>query len=229
MNFSVESGNSFSTSMTSAASSVPLGCMIGSFCIIFSLYVTFIVYLGIYGFSNPDSDAWVGHLSVPDNSKTFRMELYPTEEAMKGANATNNVHMHGRLVAWFTWGFWNCMTPIILAICLHFTAKVLPAVSEICRVGVMLGTCCSSVGWFITGIMWRWSSDAQFAVGTLVPSGKSAEEWKTITTADKSLYQVKSGDFMYYYYLIVLLAIPSLCYCACCVGAIWAIKNFDKD
>ena len=143
MNFSYESGTSISTSMTSAASGVPLTCMIGSCCILFSLYVTLIVYLGIYSYSNPDSDAWVGHLAVPDNSKTFRMELYPTEEAMKGANATNNVHMHGRLVAWFTWGFWNCITPFIMMVIAAVTKKVLPTASAVCTGIVMSGACCS--------------------------------------------------------------------------------------
>ena len=51
-----------------------------------------------------------------------------------------------------------------------------------------------------------------------MPGGKTVEEWKIITEADQSLYQVKSGSFMLHYYLIMLIGMPSLCYCLCCVA-----------
>lgn len=35
------------------------------------------------------------------------MHLYATENEALNANATKNVHMHARLVAWFTWGFFE--------------------------------------------------------------------------------------------------------------------------
>ena len=88
---------------------------------------------------------------------------------------------------------------------------------------------CSLLAWFITGILWRWSSDTQFAVGSLVPSGKTDEEWKGITTADASLYQVKSGNFMYYYYLISLISSVSICYIICCVVGCLGYGKFSAS
>ena len=133
------------------------------------------------------------------------MQLFASYEELSAAGGNNNVHMHARLVSWFTWGFYNFVLPIAV---LPFVACCLcssPAAGLMCYGCTTMSCACSMLAWFITGIIWRFSTDGQFAVGTLVPSGKTAEEWSNITKAEGSLFQVKSGNFMYYYYLIVLI------------------------
>ena len=47
------------------------------------------------------------------------------------------------------------------------------------------------------------------------------EEWKGITHAQGSLFQVKSGNFMYVFYMIYLVMACLMCCCcclACCLG-----------
>ena len=150
-------------------------------------WITFLIFLGIYGFNNPDKDAWLGY--TQDSNKDISMKLYDNELDMKLAGATNNLHMHARLVAWFTWGFWNNLVPIMTSIVVGILYKTCNATfASVFWATMGCLTCCSSLGWFVTGIIWRWSSDAQFAVGTLVPSGKTPEEWKAVTEADNSLY-----------------------------------------
>ena len=113
--------------------------------------------------------------------------------------------MHARLVSWFTWGFFNYVVAIAIlpfVVCCLYKS---PSVGLMCYATTMMSCSCSGLAWFISGIIWRWSTDGQFAVGALVPSGKTAEEWSNITKAEGSLFQVKSGNFMYYYYLLVLI------------------------
>ena len=63
------------------------------FVISLAIWVTFVVFLGIYAFDNPDKDVWLGYLASNDPANP-RMELYATEAALKSANAINPVHMH---------------------------------------------------------------------------------------------------------------------------------------
>ena len=134
------------------------------------------------------------------------MQLFASYEELSTAGGGKNyVHMHARLVSWFTWGFYNLAVPIAMVPFVACCLYQIPFVGLMCYATTMLSCACSSLAWFITGIIWRWSTDGQFAVGTLVPSGKTAEEWSDITKAPGSLFQVSSGNFMYYYYLIVLI------------------------
>ena len=87
-------------------------CLCTCGCTVLGIWLLLVIYLGIYSFNNPDNDAWLGHLEVAGNSKVLQMQLYPNETDLKAANATHNVHVHARLVTWFTWGFWNFMAPI---------------------------------------------------------------------------------------------------------------------
>lgn len=88
-------------------------CCVSLTCLIFvGVWLTFLIYLGIYSFDNPDKDAWLGHVPVKENIKSIQMELYPSEQALKTAGADSQyIHMHARLVAWFTWGFFTHISP----------------------------------------------------------------------------------------------------------------------
>ena len=181
-------------------------CCASSICIVlFGVWLTFMIYLGVFAFDNPDKDVWLGHMQE-SGDKAVKMQLFSSYEELTAANANSHVHMHGRLVAWFTWGFYQFILPIAL---LPIVACLLicggPVAGLFCYAATMLSCGCSVMAWFITGIIWRWSTDGQFAVGTLIPSGKTADEWSTITKAEGSLYQVKSGNFMAYYYLTILI------------------------
>ena len=116
-------------------------------------------FLKIYAYDNPDREAWLGHISVEGNSLSLQMGLYASEQDLKAANATSNIHVHARLVAWFTWGFWNNILPIVIGAVFLFLALINPAVSLVFQGVFGCLSCCSSISWFITGIIWRWSAD----------------------------------------------------------------------
>ena len=101
-----------------------------------------------------------------------------------------------------------------LAILLFF---VNPFVGMTCWTVTNCITGCSTLAWFITGIIWRWSSDTKYAVGVTPTGGKSLEEWKQVTKAQDSLFQVKSGNFMYYYYMIWFVFVCIGLCCCCCL------------
>ena len=42
-------------------------------CVLMGVWLTFLIYLGMYSFSNPDKDAWLGHLTVADKTTVIAM------------------------------------------------------------------------------------------------------------------------------------------------------------
>ena len=161
---------------------IPLACC----SMILPLVLT--ISLGVFAFANPDNEAWVGKSS--DGS----FKLYKDEGAGKGS--TDLVDIHGRLVAWFLWGFMqHLVVPALLlisSIMCMLVCMPLNALCQICGSACMVfmccGTSCSYMAWWITGIVWRFSSDGRYSVGDIVPAGKSNDDWSKELEADDSLY-----------------------------------------
>ena len=172
-------------------------------CAKLAAFITFWVYLGIFAFNNPDNQAWYG--------VTAGVEGLSADQP--AATATDVVDIHGRFVNWFLWGFINlvvcCGGGLFAGI---FSASV-PVLGQCCG---FLASCsgCSGLAWWITGMVWRLNAAGSFASGDAIPAGTTEEDWKTAISAEDSLFQYSSGNFMYTYLLITWILMGVSCGCA---------------
>ena len=183
--------------------------------------LTLSVYLGVYAFANPDAAAWYGEtLSVYG-------VVTPTLFADPTITTVPLVDIHGQFVIWFLWGFIQAMvtiTTVILGVtCLTICRSIDNAVLVHSLGGCIIG--CGGLAWWITGMVWRFSSAGKYASGDIVPAGMDAEKtaaWEAGLTADGSLFQYSSGNFMYIYYMITWITLGVICifpflaaFCSC--------------
>lgn len=155
--------------------------------------VTLIVYLGIFAFNNPDKETWYGVDSNGDG-KLFAQE---SDATITGDTELKDVH--GLFRIWFMWGFITALAPCaaapILAIanCIHeMVGKLLGAVIS-CGIG------CGGLAWWISGIVWRFNAAGSYSTGDQL----TEEERIAAFEDETSLFQLRSGNFMLIYYIIV--------------------------
>ena len=178
--------------------------------------IVFVVYLGVYSFNNPDNEAWLGVTPAGE------YELYKDEAS--GAGSTDLVDIHSRFVIWFTWGFLqNLVAPLASGLLVGMGLMLHPILGSVCMCLLGSAMSCGGIAWWITGIVWRFRSDGKFACGDVVPEGMTEEAWQAEITADDSLYQHSTGNFLFIYYIICwsLAGAGCLCsilasICACC-------------
>ena len=153
-------------------------------CICASLPIVFLVYLGIYSFNNPDSEAWLG------TGVDGKHALFATETKGMTAKATDMVDIHARFIIWFTWGFMQSLVaPLASVIIIGLGSIIHPSLGACCSGLLGCGMSCGGLAWWITGIVWRFRSDGSYATGDIVPEGKSIDEWETEISIDGSLFQ----------------------------------------
>ena len=198
-----------------------VGCLLCVACS--ALPIVFAVYVGIYAFNNPDSEAWLGTLDADEN------QLFADKAAAEAATATNIVDIHNRFVIWFLWGFCQILAPLAAGILGGLAMLISPALANFigglsgCAVG------CGGLAWWITGIVWRFRSDGAYACGDFIPEGKTEEEWLETITAEGSLFQHHSGKFMAIYYLICWGLMACNCATALIISIIGCIKGKSSD
>ena len=171
------------------------GCLAG--------FITFMVYLGKYAFSNPDPLAWYVE---GDNGY---LTLTPPAE-----NAEGIVDIHGEFVLWFTWMFANMcfyvVMPVFMGIGMCLMASS-PMIGNIFNGLVGCGSMCSGLIVWIMGMVWRFSAAGKYASGDDVAEG----------VAGDALEQTSSGKFIGIYYLISWIILGTMCGCSI-IGAIVA-------
>jgi len=183
-----------------------------------ALFLTFVIYLAIFAFSNPDNLTWIGNkpgTADPVTGEiTYTMTL-DTEENLNAANATDMVDIHGRFVTFFTWGFLNtalccgfCCTGVLMSRCV-------PALVGCC---FALSSCtqCSTTIWYIMGLVWRLNEQGRFASGDSL----TEEEFTAKQEDETDLYQTASGNFMWTYFLISWIMMGVSCVCGCLMPCI---------
>jgi len=168
-----------------------IGCLCSLGCC--AAQVTFIVYLGIFAFNNPDKEAWYGI------NATGQANLFAAESDATTTGDTELDDIHGKFVMWFLWGFIMSLAPcaaaplMAIAGCIHLTlANVLGGILS-CGIG------CGGLAWWISGIVWRFKASGAFAAGDSL----TEEEFTALDADKESLYQYRSGKFMLIYYLII--------------------------
>ena len=65
----------------------------------FAAPMVFIIYMGLYTFSNPDKEAWVGL------DTKGKQTMYPDQIAGIDARATELINIHETFYVWLLWGF----------------------------------------------------------------------------------------------------------------------------
>lgn len=145
------------------------------------LSVIYLICLFVYGFFNPDSEAWLGTL---EDKRT----IFGSLEAVKEQEAIHVTNIHKRYVSWFAWGFFNWFVPPISILITYYSYKL----NSVCgMVGFVISGCwgaCSILLWLILGLAWRFSYDGQFSAGTLIPEGTNTDWWEHKIHADDSVY-----------------------------------------
>ena len=121
--------------------------------IAFTFFALNVVLLGIFSFSNPDSeDSWYSK----------ETEMVYSEEAL----APEGVNMHRRFAIWLKWGFWN---HIVLALVIIGTCFCQPARQQRLFLNTLLcSVClltCSMQFWGILGAVWRFNRAGRISCG----------------------------------------------------------------
>lgn len=180
--------------------------------------VTFMAYLGIYAFNNPNEEAWYG--SMNGNGKIFE-----TENAATAAKAIDIVDIHGRFVTWFLWGFIQSLLPLATGILGAICGAISPSLAAFMTGLGGCGIGCGGLAWYIVGLVWRFSAAGKFAAGDVMPEGTTEDVWTKAITCDgvpEGTYcgfQYSSANFMYIYYLITWIMMGVSVGCAL-IGAI---------
>ena len=117
-----------------------------------ALQVTFIVYLGIFAFANPDKRAY--YVISADSPKM-------TETAVNGSA----VDVHAQFVAWFTWGFIMMLCPCAIGLILVLTSFFSDTCTSLLGTFFNCAAGCTGIAWWVCGIVWRFKASGSFASG----------------------------------------------------------------
>jgi len=169
--------------------------------------VAFVSYLGIYALNNPDLPAWYG-VSV----LTGKEGLYATDLDFGLDTVTNLDDVHGNFVTWFMWGFMNAMITFGLMLLGGIFMLCSPAIGN-CLLSLVGCVQCSGLAWWIAGMVWRLRASGKYASGDVMPENVTDETWTAEITAEGSLFQVQSGNFMWIYYMITWILMGVSCGC----------------
>ena len=138
-------------------------CIIALFIAV--LPVIWLIYIGIYTFDNPDSQAWYGISSDTNEPALF-------SSLVSAGNEEKFIDIHGRYVNWFLWAFLQSLAPWILGPIIIIAMFISPEFGSLCGIITFCGMSCSWTAWFIAGILWRFRKEGAFACGDGVSEEK---------------------------------------------------------
>lgn len=186
------------------ACALVIGCICA--CSVLAVFVTLTAYLGIFAFNNPDQPAWYANVAGVEG-------LFGSAEAATAGGALTVDDVHGNFVTWFTWGFANMVTMFGTMLCAGVLGSFLPSLAS-CAMTLSGCAQCSGFAWWIAGMVWRLRQSGKYASGDVMPLDTTEEAWEKAITAEGSLFQVSSGNFMYTYLLITWIFIGVCCGCS---------------
>ena len=180
-----------------------VSCICGCGCL--AAGITFIVYLGIYAFNNPEAQTY-----YIAGSDTTQAELVPI---VPNVDAEGVTPIHDQFITWFKWMFANSLVPTSFAcigpLLMCLMAKS-PCLGNTCSGAVFCSWVCSGLAVYILGLVWRYGEAGKFA------SGDDLDE----NVVAGPLMQISNGKFMSIYYLITWIALGVSCFCTCLGGII---------
>ena len=152
--------------------------------------------------------------------------MFVTEVEAVALGARNLTNIHARIVNWFLFGFILMIGPFFIATVSYMGAVIHKNLAwALCNMGILL-LGCSTVAWFIVGIVFRYSRKGRYSAGTVLPPDTDKDDWLATIKADGTLYQYYSGQFMNNFFVVAfILLVVSIatgvlvsCYACCCVG-----------
>jgi len=183
-------------------------CIFG---VVVLLYSFLIVYLGVYGYANPDPENcfYVDGVDTPGLTAEST-EALATEKgiAIRAGYPVNMAHLFR---SWFLWGFWSHIVGLVVQLVflpMFFLFRVssnIPHVSYMVFQGV---NCCNLIAWFLLGFFWRFSRAGRIISGEKILKGTlEPEEWqaKLVEASEANGYQIKGGRFISYFIWLILM------------------------
>mmetsp|Transcript_34 Transcript_34/g.57 ORF Transcript_34/g.57 Transcript_34/m.57 type:complete len:172 (+) Transcript_34:284-799(+) len=160
--------------------------------IIVILFSLLIIYLGVYGYANPDPE----HCYYVEGLDTTAITKPGAEQLAKDKNVELR---HGYPVdiarlfrSWFVWGFWSHILFLVIQIVFVPLFLVQTTTQTMYKVIYSLLTgvkCCNFVAWFLMGFFWRFSRAGRIASGEKIQRGDlSDDDWA------KRLDEVRDAD-----------------------------------
>ena len=92
-----------------------------------------------------------------------------------GTLYTDTSNVHFTFFVWFTWGAINFIVLGVAAGLMEAARTKAPIVALASCARCLC--CCSGLGWYIVGLVWRLNTSGSFASGDTVPEGITEEAW----------------------------------------------------
>ena len=134
---------------------------------------------------NPDKEAWYGQVNGNDT-------LFKSKEDGLAVSAKNFTDIHQRFHIWFLWGFITFLAVIVFSI-----IQIVLSLLEIFDSAVLIAygilgclTGCTTLAWWIVGIVWRFNDVGIYSCGDIIPKETTESVWHETIRAEGSLYQV---------------------------------------
>lgn len=139
-----------------------------------------VVYLGVYGYANPDPE----HVFFVDGVETPGVTKEAVEQMAKDKSvevkAGYPVDMAHLFRAWFIWGFWSHIVGLIIQLVfvpMFFLCRVSSAVPLLTYMALQGINCCNMILWFLMGFFWRFSRAGRITSGEKIDkTGLEGEE-----------------------------------------------------
>ena len=135
------------------------------------LYILLVVYLGIFGYNNPDPESCFYIDGVDTTAKTRIAAVNKAVEVEVKVRAGYPIDMAHMFRSWFIWGFWDKISQIgIIALFLPLAFCCSDALMKTTVIRIVFSalqslSCLSSLLWFIIGFYWRFSRAGRVTSG----------------------------------------------------------------
>jgi len=168
------------------------------------LYGVFFIYLGVYGYGNPDPE----HAYFIDGVDQTALTKEAAEELASTAGVTVRagypIDMAHLFRTWFLWGFWGSV--FMIALLATVTTLYIMCKQHLGMIKMIGGISyavlfCNTAAWFLLGFFWRFSKAGRISSGDKIERPDSTtdnKEWNDFLKAQSEAdgYQLKGGHFM---------------------------------
>ena len=174
------------------------------------LYAMFVVYLGVYGYANPDPEScfYIDRIDTPSLTREGAEEF--AKEKGIDVRPGYPVDMAHLFRSWFLWGFWSHIVGLVVQLVfvpMFFLCRVSSAAPHLTYMVLQGANCCNLAAWFLMGFFWRFSRAGRIVSGEKIErAGLQGEEWqqKLREAQEANGYQIRGGRFMSVFVWLIL-------------------------
>ena len=175
-------------------------------------YGVFFIYLGIYGYNNPDPEHAYFIDGVDKPALTREAALSLASAANVTVRTGYPIDMAHMFRTWFLWGFWASAFSIafyVSAILLYIFGKKHLSTIKLIGGVVYAMTLCNTAAWFLLGFFWRFSKAGRISAGERIErpagitDGQALEDFLK-SQSDADGYQLNGGKFISVFLWLVI-------------------------